>query len=107
MAMVARRSSRRFSYATASEGAPATTLYVREAGPADADVPPVTVARESGPAAEAPVLPCSASLCSTPSGPGRVLQRCGNSGTFGSRPGSFAVLYRTTQPDNAVQERSR
>ncbi len=34
MGMVALRSSRRFSYATSSGGAPATTLYVREAGPA-------------------------------------------------------------------------
>ena len=68
--------------ATSSGGAPAATLYVREAG---------------GLTAEAPLLPCSASLFSTASGPGRVLQRRGNSGTFGSRPGSFGVLYRTTQ----------
>ncbi len=39
MGMVALRSSRRFSYATSSGGAPATTLYVREAGPADVPKP--------------------------------------------------------------------
>jgi len=59
-----------------------------------------------GLAADGVVIPCSASQRITASGPGRVLQHCGNSSTFGFRAGSFVVLYRTTQPDNAVQERS-
>ncbi len=51
-------------------------------------------------------IACSASRRITASKPRRVLQHRGNSGTFGSRPDSFAVLYRTAQPNNAVQARS-
>jgi hypothetical protein len=53
------------------------------------------------------MIRCSASRCITASERGRVLQHRGNEGTSGHRPGSLVVLYRTTQPDNAVQERSR
>ena len=57
-------------------------------------------------AANARLIPCSASRYITASAPGGVLQRCENSSTVRSRASSFVVLYRTTQPDNAVQERS-
>ena len=37
----------------------------------------------------------------------RALQVRVNAGADGARPGSFAVLYRTTQSDNAVQDTER
>jgi hypothetical protein len=79
----------------------------RSPEPRRPDVPVMTSqAGNIGLAADAQVIRCSASRCITASEPGRVLQRCRNAGTFGSRAGSFVMLYRTTQLDNVVQERS-
>jgi len=72
------RSSRPFSYATSSGGAPA-----------------------------APVIPCSTSLCIRDSKPGRVWQRGGNSDAAGPPSAVVSVLYRTAPRYNAVQGRSR
>ena len=60
--------------------------------------------RHIGPAAEAQVISCSASRCITARERRRALQGRGHAGADGARPGSFVVLYRTTQPDIAVQD---
>jgi hypothetical protein len=61
--------------------------------------------KQTGLAAEAQVISCSASRCIMARERRRALQVRGNAGADGARPGSFVVLNRTTQPDIAVQER--
>ncbi len=63
--------------------------------------------KQIGLAAEAQVISCSASRCITARERRRALQRRVNAGADGPRPGSFVVLYRTTQSDNAVQDTER
>ena len=58
-------------------------------------------------AAEAQVISCSASRCITARERRRALQVRVDAGADGARPGSFGVLYRTTQPDIAVQDTER
>src|SRR3972149_6300287 len=53
------------------------------------------------------VIACSASRCITARERTRALQVRGNEGADGARPGSFVVLYRTPQSDNAVQDIGR
>jgi hypothetical protein len=60
-----------------------------------------------GLAAEAQVISCSASRCIPERERRPALQVRGNGGADGARPGSFVVLYRTTQPDIAVQDTER
>ncbi len=60
-----------------------------------------------GLAAAAQVISCSTSRCITVRGRRRALQIRGNAGADGARPGSFVVLYRTTQPDMTVQDTER
>ena len=60
-----------------------------------------------GLAAEGEVIACSASRCITARERRRALQGRVNAGADGARPGSFVVLYRTTQSDNAVQDTER
>jgi hypothetical protein len=60
-----------------------------------------------GLAAEAQVISCSASRYITARERRRALQGRVNAGADGARPGSFVVLYRTTQPDIAVQDTER
>lgn len=95
MGTVALRSSSGCSYPILSAGAPTATLAVMtsEAG------------KHIGLAAEAQVISCSASRCITARERKRALQVRVHAGVDGSRLGSFVVLYRTTQPDIAVQER--
>ncbi len=57
-----------------------------------------------GLAAAVQVIACSASRYITARERRRALQGRVNAGASGARPGSFVVLYRTTQPDIAVQE---
>ena len=56
-----------------------------------------------GLAAAVQVIACSASRYITARERRRALQGRANEGADGARPGSFVVLYRTTQSDNAVQ----
>ena len=58
-------------------------------------------------AAEVRVLSCSALRCITARERRRALQVRGHAGADSARPGSFVVLYRTTQPDIAVQDTER
>ena len=58
-----------------------------------------------GLAAEVQVISCRASRCITARERRRALQVRVNAGVDGARPGSFVMLYRTTQPDIVVQER--
>jgi len=58
-------------------------------------------------AVEAQVISCSASRCIAARERRRALQVRVNAGADGARPGSFVVLYRTTQSDNAVQDTGR
>jgi hypothetical protein len=58
-------------------------------------------------AAEAQGISCSASPCVTARERRRALQVRGDADADGARPGSFVVLYRTTQSDNAVQDTER
>lgn len=60
-----------------------------------------------GLAAEAQVISRSASRCITARARRCAPQSRGNAGADGSRPGSFVVLYTTTQPDIAVQDTER
>ena len=60
-----------------------------------------------GPAAAVQVIACSASRCITARERRRALQGRGHAGADGARPGSFVVLYRTRQPDIAVQDTER
>jgi hypothetical protein len=57
-----------------------------------------------GVAPKAQMISCSASRCITESERGRAVQVHVNTEADGPRPGSFVVLYRTTQPDIAVQD---
>ena len=60
-----------------------------------------------GLAAEAQVISCNASQSIIARERRRALQVRGNVGAGGARLGSFVVLYRTTQPDIAVQDTER
>ena len=60
-----------------------------------------------GLAAGAQVISRSVSRCITARERRRALQVRVNAGADGARPGSVVVLYRTTQPDIAVQETER
>ena len=60
-----------------------------------------------GLAAEAQVISCSAPRCITARERRRAPQGRGHAGADGARPGSFVVLYRSTQSDNAVQDTER
>ena len=73
------------------------------------DVPVMTSATGEpvGLAAEARVISSRASRCITARERRRALQVRGNTGADGARPGSFVVLYRTTQSDIAVQDTER
>ena len=64
-------------------------------GPGRPDVPLVTVAGESGMAAEAPVIPCSASRCIRAGRPGHVRQHGENSGAARRVSAGATMLYRT------------
>jgi hypothetical protein len=68
------------------------------------DVPLMTSAAGTiGLAAAFQVIACSASRYITATERRRALQGRANAGADGARPGSFVVLYRPTQPANAVQ----
>jgi hypothetical protein len=56
-----------------------------------------------GLAAAVQVIACSASRYITARERRRALQARANAGPDGGRPGSFVVLYKTTQSDIAVQ----
>jgi len=58
-------------------------------------------------AAAVQVIACSASRCITARERRRALQGRGHAGAGRARPGSCVVLYRTRQPDNAVQDTER
>jgi hypothetical protein len=55
-------------------------------------------------AAKAQVITCNASRCIWARERRRVLQVRVSMGAHGDRPGSFVVLYGTTQSDIAVQD---
>jgi len=79
----------------------------RSPQPCRPDVPVMTseAGKHVGLAAEVQVISCSASRCITARERRRALQVRVNAGVDGARPGSFVMLYRTTQPDIVVQER--
>src|SRR5574342_335446 len=58
-------------------------------------------------AAEIQEIYCSGSRCITARARRRALQVRVDTGAGGARPGSIVVLYRTTQPDIAVQDTER
>ena len=68
---------------------------------------PSEAGKPIGLAAAAQVISCSALRCITVRERRRPLQVRVNAGADGRRPGAFLVLYRTTQPEIAVQETER
>jgi len=60
-----------------------------------------------GRAAQAHVIACSTSRCIAAMERRRALQARANAGVDEAQPASFVVLYRTTQPDIAVQDTER
>jgi hypothetical protein len=60
-----------------------------------------------GLAAAGQVISCNPSRCITATERRPALQVRVNAGADGARPGSFVVLYRPMQSDNAVQDTER
>ena len=89
------------------EGARLTQERQREENMGPYRDPGSEAGKHIGLAAEAQVISCSASRRITATERRRALQVRGHTGADGARPGSFVVLYRTTQPDIAVQDTAR
>jgi len=66
-----------------------------------------SAAENIGLAAVVQVIACRVSRCITARDKTRALQGRANAGADGTRPGSFTMLYRTTQPYIAVQDTER
>ena len=75
--------------------------------PGRPDVPVMGLGRDEHQTTESCVISSGASRYITAHGPGGVLQRGARSGVSRAPSDSFAVIYRTTQSDNAVQDTGR